>query len=239
MIKGWSLVEMLIGLFLGVLLLTILINHFLWVKKLYGEITLSLQQALELKIVENFIREKIKRAGFTPCLKLNGLIFSKERNNKLVSPPIKENYLSLVRMSEHFSQTVEITSHAITISPALTIRAKDFILIADCYHAEVRQVVFSKAALGNLRLELKDALHFSYTPPIYVGKWIKEEFFIKKNLRGVDTLYYRNGHAEELSSLINKFSINWLYYREFRLLQVMLTLADKKTLMIEMSPRSS
>ena len=70
-------------------------------------------------------------------------------------------------------------------------------IIADCQHAEVLDAY----QIGPHSIQFSQALHYTYHPPIYLGEWLKESFYIAVNHNGQNSLFYQqNQHVDELMS---------------------------------------
>ena len=72
-------------------------------------------------------------------------------------------------------------------------------------------------------ITLNDALLFTYQPPIFIGEWIEERFFIRKG-----RLLYRYRHTDELTPNINSMFIR----TKATLVEVTLGQKDRPTLQI-------
>lgn len=242
--EGLSLVEILISLFLASLLMAVVMQQYLASKRQYMHVQTLLEQAFELHLVTDLIRDSLRRGGFTPCMGINSLTTLDGRNGETQLRAIKvkegeEDDLYINRMSEHF-MTV-----ALQISPSkFLLRSKESlervqtVLVADCYHAEVQQVSRIQKTTAGVLLQLSKPLAFNYTAPIYVGEWIEEAFYIQKNRQGHAALFYQLKHAEELSSSINKMSIDLKSNQGKTLVQVKLGLEQAKPLLIETEVRA-
>ena len=213
-LQGISLIEVLISLFLASLLTTAVMHHYLVSKREYLHKQNVLEQVFELQLVNDLVRNSIRSAGFTPCMGINSLQTLDRRNGRsglsAIEKGIKKNgSLSINRMSEHFA-TVRgfINQTQLLLSPDVAFQKEDIIMIADCYHAEIHEVVNSQKTKAGLILTLMKPIVFQYVTPIYSGEWKEEVFFIKEDNQGYLALFYRNKKAEVLSSLINKMTVN-------------------------------
>ncbi|KTD25785.1 Tfp pilus assembly protein PilW [Legionella lansingensis] len=239
--NGLSLVEIMLSLFLGILLLTALAEHYLTAKSRYRHAYLLFEQGLELELVEDLIRNSARRAGFTPCLNLNLLNSCDYRRKKplrAIEIGVRPDALSIQRMSEYFSLISEVTPEMLIVPSGVHFTTGEWIVIADCYHAEVQQVSYVRRNAGKTVLGLSKSLGFEYTAPVYLGEWIKENFFIQKNHLGEKALYYQRDHAEELTPAVNKLSAQLQYNHGLSLLRVELGLKNKDNLIIETKIRS-
>ena len=190
-----------ISLFLANLIIMGLMQVYLTTKRQYLKTQTLLETHFDVQWVSDLVSDSVRRAGFTPCLGLDYLNVRDRRSSDSVvhAVSVANHSITIKRMSEWFSFAVieNPTTIALTQSPAFT--KKTPILIADCEHAEVH-TISNKTKSG---IHLNQPLLFHYTPPIYVGEWIEERWYIKKNAQGVDALFYKAKDAEELSPLIH------------------------------------
>ncbi|KTC81543.1 PilW family protein [Legionella brunensis] len=241
--NGLSLVEMMVTLFLGTLLLTALIEHYLSAKRQYDNTHALLEKTFELEWALDLIRNSVRSAGFTPCINLNRLeSIDGHHKRRLWAIEInagKPQALRINRMNEYFNSIIKFTADEFIISKENSYQANEAILIADCYHAEVQEISSARQSGNSIIIKLKKPLFFDYLKPAYVGKWTQEEFFIKENKRGERALYYRRNHAEELTSTVNGFSVQEQSSQGLTVLQILLQLTDHETARIETMVRAS
>ncbi|CEK10079.1 PilW family protein [Legionella hackeliae] len=237
---GLSLIEIMLTLFLSSLILAALTGHYLTVKQQYNRMNALLDYALELDWVEDLLRDSIRRAGFTPCVGLNWLESIDARTKKRLLPVTisKNQELSVNRMSEHFNSVFTLTSNVLTIGKSNAYTAGENILIADCYHAEVKEIATIQRTNGNQTITLKTPLNFDYIKPVYLGEWIGERFFIQNNRLGKKAMYYQRDHAEELTSAVNHLSSTLTLNHGTALLQMSLTLSNGETVDVETNVRA-
>ncbi len=208
---GLGLSELLISLFLASLLSTILIQSYLLNKRHYMTLRDSLAVNVDLLWVQDLLSDSIRRAGFTPCLSIDQLqaVDRRIHQQSLSSLTIEEKaqVVQIKRMSEQFSELLSFNKQEILISPERSLRVKQAIVIADCERAEVHQIVqINRTAQGSL-LTLDSPIFFSYPSLSYVGHWLEERWFIKKNQEGLNALYYQQVHSEELTPVIHSMKI--------------------------------
>jgi hypothetical protein len=240
--KGLSLIEVMLNLFLGILLITALINHYLTAKSQYEHVNTLRVQAMELNTVENLLRESIRSAGFSPCLGFNRLNSMENLSKKLTGVEVnlgKHQALRVSRMSEIYEVVAEIAREEVLINGSRDYKKGDFIVIADCYHAEIRQIAFVSHRHARALIGLKKPLEFDYIAPVYLGEWVREEFYVKKNTDGENALFYDRGHPEELTHAVRKFSAQILINQEQSLVQVQLGLLHNQYMTLETKVRSA
>lgn len=209
---GLSLSELLISLFLASLLSTILMQAYLLNKRHYFTLQQALAENFDLLWVEDLLKDSIRRAGFTPCVGVEQLqsidrrTIKKKFSGKNIE--IKNQELQINRMDEHFGRLVSVLSkQEIVVSAELSLRVGQSLLMADCQHAEVHQIIQKKKLPQGFLLTLDTPVFFTYPSLSYVGQWLEERWFIKKNQEGIDALYYQQAHSEELTPLIHSMII--------------------------------
>lgn len=238
--NGLSLIEMMLSLFLASVLLEALMGHYLIVKQQYYRAQDLLEQALELDWVDDLIRESVQRAGFTPCMGLSWLKTIDSRNGKKLKAMEVRHPQSLLtyRMNELFNSVLRYDKKSVTIDGNYSYKRKQAVLIADCFHAEVKEITAIQHNKDGQTIGLKTPLLFKYIEPIYFGEWVEEHFFIHKNNSGKNALYYQREHAEELTPAINNLSAT-IHSRQKMMTQILLTLTSGETVEIEAAARTS
>lgn len=241
--KGVGLVEIMISGLLASLLIAVLVQQYLSAKQQYSHLQNLLEQDLELQMINDLLRNSVRRAGFTPCAGLSSLKSFDQRNGRtglaaIKSKASKVNSLELNRMSEYFTHAKFIGQNQLWLSPDLQFEAQQALLIADCYHAEVQQVLSVKKTSKGTILTLSHNRVFDYVEPIYLGEWIEESFFIQKNQQGVSTLFYHQKQNEELSKQIKGMSVELKNYRAKTFVKLIWRLEKEKTVTLETEVRA-
>ena len=160
--RGFGLTEAMITVLLASLIIIILLQHYLNCKKFYLGAQISLEREFELQLVSDLIRDSVRRAGFTPCVNVNHLQSIDRRNNRthLVAferDAGKNHALQLNRMSEYFNPVLQIITPSRLLVPAgQAYTTKHPVLLADCYHAEVQQILSLRPTLQGSRYLVKD-----------------------------------------------------------------------------------
>lgn len=226
---GYSLIEMMVSLFLASLIMTALMQSYSACKKEYLRIDQMLDRRMVLMDLANQIRDAIQKQGFTPCLSLNHIEVTDQRYHS--KSPETHQGLRLQRMSEQFSRVEKkLSPYELIIEPGHeSYRAGDAILIADCMHAEIHSV--SKSA--DHHLHLKEPLAFAFRGSIYLGAWIDEFYYVRKNKAGKPVLIYQLKHSEELTPYVQSIKVK----ESQRFYQVDLGLDDGSHFEIEASSR--
>lgn len=242
---GVGLAELLIALLLASFTTITLMRHYLNTKQQYHHTQTSLEQSIELQLVTDMIRDSARRAGFTPCLGIEHLISLDRRGDQknLVAIQVgKEGASSLHinRMSEHFSTVSKIVgSVELLTTNNQTMHRNQAILVADCYHAEIHTISRLSRMGSGKKITLTHPLAFVYHPPIYVGAWLEETYFIQSKDQDTQTLYYhRNHHSEELTTVVHGLSSRVEKHRGRTLLHVTLHLDNAHPLEIETMART-
>lgn len=206
---GFSLVELLISLFLTGFVMNLLITYYIHNKKHYLETTKKLAQHFEMQWIDELLRNSIRRSGFTPCLSIEQLIVKDHRVNtrptlgffwsNLPNPALHIN-----RMNEQFTTLTQVINRQqLRVAEIEAINPKNLLIIADCEHAEIHRIREIKGRV----IHLTHPLAFDFAPHSFVGEWLEEKWLIKPNGQGQRSLYYGLGRTDELSSLVHAFQV--------------------------------
>lgn len=239
--SGISLAEVLVSLFLSSLIMTILVHSYLSSKRQYVEAEEILSTGFDLRWVSDLLSDSIRRAGFTPCLGLDQLNIKDRRPNGKVIHGLKiENYphqlIQINRINEHFDKVVNIQSPTqILVSHPALFHEKHPLLIADCEHAEVAQIFSREGAL----ITLNSPLQFSYTASAYIGEFLEERWFIKKNIKGEESLHYQLIQTEEITPLVHSLKIHKQKVHGRQFIKISMGLAEGKTYKLRVAVRGS
>ncbi|GGI80345.1 hypothetical protein [Legionella impletisoli] len=227
---GFSLTELLIGLFLSSVLILLLVNQFLSIKHHVRFINQAIEQDMELQLIKDLFRHSIHHAGFTPCLNLEQLVTADRTQNdqKLSALYIDANEprLQIQRMHESY-QVIESILSEQTILTLADFKAKQQVLIADCYHAEVHQIRRVESYGATKRMTFEKPLLFNFKEPIYIGGWINEAYFIHRN-HHTSSLLYKQNHSEELSSLVHSMTVSLADHPLGKVVRITLELSDEQ-----------
>lgn len=209
---GLSLSELLISLFLVSLLSSLLIQVYLLNKKHYFALHQALAEHFELHWAQDLLVESIRQAGFTPCLNIEHLqVIDRRISNKKFSGQsieVKAQEIQSNHMAEHFGVLRSVLNkQELIVSSGASLRVGQALLIADCQRAELHQIIHKKKLADGVLLTSAKPLLFSYSSLTYVGQWLEERWFIKKNPAGIAALYYHQAHSEELTPLIHSMGI--------------------------------
>ncbi|ASQ46562.1 PilW family protein [Legionella clemsonensis] len=237
--SGLSLIEMMLSLFLATVLIALLTGQYLIVKQHYYRLQDLLDYALELDWIEDLIRNSVHGAGFTPCVGLNWLkTLDGRTGKKLAVIEVKQSgSLATYRMSEQFDSVLRYDTNSVVITGNHLYKKNQTVLIADCFHAEVRTIATIQRRKSEKIITLKTPIIFDYVEPIYLGEWIEEHFFIQKNSAGKEALYYQRGRAEELTPIVKNLSAT-LHSGQKLIMQLLLTLTNGETVKIEAATRT-
>ena len=243
--NGISLIEVLVALFLISLISASLSRLYLSNKEQYMKAQELLEAGFDVQWISDLLADSVRRAGFTPCLGVDQLTVVDTRNKTQVVSGIKSSsmpkqLLQLNRMSELFAN-VDVTKNSskIFIPGSLTLKVQRPIIIADCYHAEIHQILNIDKTPQGFVLTLASPLVFSYPSISYLGEWLEEQWFIKSNPEGIASLYYRLHQSEELSPLIHSLELKKQVLHKKQLLELSLGLDGKKIHRIQVMVRGS
>ncbi|QLZ69538.1 hypothetical protein FOLKNPGA_02332 [Legionella sp. PC1000] len=243
--RGISLTEVLISLFLASAIMTPLIQLYLGSKRQYLETEKILETGFDLQWVSDLLSDSIRRAGFTPCLGIDHLQVIDRRNHQnrihaLQAGNQPNQFIQVNRMSEHFAKIIKIqgTTKILTQDPVI-LHKKRPILISDCEHAEIHELFDLEQQSKNSLVTLNKPLFFSYGPSAYIGEYLEEKWFIKKNINYVDTLHYQLVQTEELTPLIHFMHTRNRHIKEKQFLEIIMGLDENKMYELRVLVRGS
>lgn len=182
------------------MIMLFLMHNMLCVQQQIQATLVQIREAEEHAFVIAFIQSRAHLAGFTPCRALEQLVRSDTRDKPEVLSSVelpKSSHLKFKHMGGAFSrvysaQDKTLILDRIDLNPAYPI------IISDCRHAEVHDVVSIKAQKNKLYVVLKKPLQYEYVATFYAGEWVSEAFLIKKN-----ALFYQYHHLDEMTSSVH------------------------------------
>ncbi len=202
---GFSLVECCITLVLISALLSILMQQYLQIKQQYEHMNTLLDEAIETQLAIDFIRDRVRHAGFAPCRGLSHLTIMDARTGKsdMTAWDFLNNDLIIRRISESFSLAIAKPHTAqIKLDKPLILEEGQAVIVADCVHAEIHTIENIHVIAGQQYLTIRKPLFFEYAIPFYLGAWIEERFWIKTNVHHEKNLMYRKDHTDVLTPYI-------------------------------------
>lgn len=233
--SGFSLSELLISLFLASIILTTLIHMYLMTKGQYLEYQKVLEERFELQWVSDLLTDSIRRAGFTPCLGIEQLKTVDRRKIDETLWGIKSennsrSFIRINRMSDVFSERASFLSPTeLVVHSSVVFNERRPLVIADCNHAEVHQILKVEQREGGQHITLVKPRRFNYKQPLYAGEWLEEQWFIKTNSQHINSLHYQLAQSEELSPLIHSLWTTQKKIRGKKVLKVTMGLEHDKT----------
>ncbi|HHT0593873.1 TPA: PilW family protein [Legionella anisa] len=242
---GISLTEVLISLFLASVIITPLIQLYLGSKRQYLETEKVLETRFDIHWVGDLLSDSIRRAGFTPCLGIDRLQVIDRRNHQnrihaLQAGNQPNQFIQVTRMSEHFAKIIKIQGRTkLVIEEPVILHKKRPILISDCEHAEVHELFDVEQQSKNSIVNLNKPLFFSYSRSIYIGEYLEEKWFIKRNTNYVDTLHYQLVQTEEITPLIHFMHTRIRHTKEKQFLEIIMGLDENKTYELRVLVRGS
>lgn len=231
--KGVGLPEIMIGLLLASLIMMGLMNLYSMTKRHYLQLQTTLDDATELQLATDLIRDSIRQAGFTPCLSINHLVAMDQRDGheNITGISSGSSQLRVNRMSSEFNLVENAPSSTqLLVTGITTLHVNQPIIIADCYHAEVQSI----AQINGQIIQLSKPLAFTYQPPVYIGEWIEEQFFV----RSKGGLFYHRNHTDELTPQVKTMSARLERKQSGTLVFVSLGLDDMHTVDLETKVRA-
>lgn len=240
--RGISLLEMMVALVSSSLIMLVLTNQYVGVKRHYAYFEKKLEQSLDRLLVSDLIRDSARKAGFTPCLGIDHLASIDTRNGhqglaaiEIQSAP-NPGFISN-HMHEKFGVLITQRSPSQLIVTKSTLHSeKKPVIIADCYHAEVHTVSVVKNRSQHQEVRLVKPLMFDYIPPIYIGEWLEERFYVRKEKT---TLFYQLGHTDAISNAVHGLTVSLKTINSKRLLQVMLALDKDQIIKLDALVRNA
>lgn len=242
---GFGLSEILISLFLVSIIMTTLIQFYLNNKRQYLAAEEILSEGFDVQWVSDLLSDSIRRAGFTPCLGVDQLYAVDRRNfGKAVLGLKVENqpqqFIQVNRMSENFTQLITIKNTTqIVVANSVLINEQRPLVIADCDHAEIHNILMVDKIGAHQLVTLTKPLMFSYETSAYVGEWLEEHWFIKSNSKGIKALYYQSDQAEELTPLIYSLQIKEKRIHKKKYLEISMGLEKDKVSDLVVAVRGS
>ena len=229
---GFGLLEILIGLMLSSLILIMLGRYAILIQNQATHINNLFAEDIELRRVTDMLRTSIWQAGFTPCLNVDRLISIDQRKSPTFVHAIDFiDGININRMNPRFSEIISWDDRqTITLDKHTKIMLDHAVIIADCEHAEVQSISSIYPGKNGTKLRLERASAFTYTPPVYVGEWIEERFFVQKKSGKVSALFYKWHHVDRLTDLVHALSAQAINLPLGRLIKVTLGLDQSKTL---------
>jgi hypothetical protein len=201
--SGLGLAELLIGLFLSSFTMMLMMNQYLNTKKQHQEMQKILEREMDLLVITDLMRDSFRKAGFTPCSILDNLMTRGDEENKqrLTGVNIRPTSIQLSRMSERFDTVTAVeTNFTVYATRDEIFQINQRVLIADCYHAEVKEIAQVRLFDNVQKISFVSPLTYSYQKPVYMGEWINETYYTHVSLSHDSSLFYKFRHAEELMS---------------------------------------
>lgn len=220
---GTGLVEVLISLFLSSLLLVILMNQYVHVKRHYIRLLAMIADDQDVQQAADILRNSIRQAGFTPCLR---------SDHYGIPALIAGESLQVNRMSPDYNDLVQVNDASrLEVSRHYLFHQGQSILIADCYHAEIHRVADVLYLPDRQIVALDNPLLFAYRQPAYVGAWLEERFMMGKK----GGLYYQSERKDQLASAVRSMHVK----HDGSLVSIVLGLTDEASVTIEARVRAT
>jgi type II secretory pathway pseudopilin PulG len=222
---GFGLVEMMLSLLLSGILIALITQHYLSLQQQSKQTNQTISIHYHQTQISELLRTSIQQAGFSPCLSIPWLAGEDEARHALPAPieinNDKNHALQISRMSEDFSIVKQLlTSQTLLVEPDVTFRNDEKILIADCFHAEVKTIQKAQHQRGVWHITLTTPLHAHYQSPIYLGEWLLERYYIAQNSHGETVLYYQTNRPEAISNNIQSMSVHLVKHNTITLVLI-------------------
>jgi hypothetical protein len=232
-------------LVLSIIMIGSLSQIYLVHKQLYRGITREIDTNFDLQWINDLLADGVRRAGFTPCLRVDHLDIVDTRSGshdiqsfKFESKP--KQMLQINRMHEEFAEVAVLNNeYQITTSSKIQVQERYPIVIADCEHAEIHRVLKIEQLTHGSLITLTKPLVFTYPARSYIGEWIEERWFVRSNSRRINALYYQLHQSEELSPLVHSLLTQKRRVKNHDLLDITLGLDEEKVHKITVGVRGS
>jgi hypothetical protein len=232
---GFSLTELLIGLFLASFIMNALVQFYIANKRQYLKAESALSTQFDLFLVSDLLSNSIRRAGFTPCVGVDHLrvIDRRDLEKQIFGIAVENQSKSRIlvnRMNESYVKVISIVGQSeLMISNEISLNEHLPIMIADCEHAEIHNISSSKKIGRQVLITLTKPLIYSYEDSAYVGEWLEEQWFIKRNSKGDNSLFYKLLQTEELSAVIHSMKVKMKEVNHKKALEIFMDLKEGAT----------
>ena len=233
--RGFTLLECLFGLALVVIILSLITQQYLNLKYCCAHMVQSMQHISRLQMVENLLRSSGHQAGFTPCLPLKYLHSfdpnSRQPLQAMVISPQSPQRVSFNHMSPTFvSLSPSASPNTFLFADDGISHSNPVLMIADCQHAEL----LSAYQLRGHSIQLSQILHFVYHPPLYLGEWVSESYWVAVNSHGQHALFYQqNQHVDEVVTDVQALNASLVITQVKQYLHLNLDLGQGDTLPLD------
>ena len=232
--QGIGLPELLVGFFLSTLLMTIMMQHVLHANQQSRMIFAVMEESFELQWLSDFIRSRVRSAGFTPCLRIDHLVGFDARVKPESLAAIEVNMapdtrLIIHRMSDQGMPILRQISPNELLIGTQAVRVGRPVLIADCYHAEVHDVARVMKHDEGYVVTLNEPLVFHYASLAYLGEWVSESFFIRALADGSRALFYQLYRVDQLTARVHDFSAELKGVHAYTQVHLAFSLNDHRT----------
>lgn len=207
---GHSLLECCIAMVLISAMMNILIKQYMQMKQQVYRMNHTLDEAMETHLAIGVMRDRIRRAGFTPCGSFSQLVTVDARRKRVSLLPISLifNGFMIQRMAPYFVE-IEAKPHASLLyaSQPITLSIGQSVMIADCMHAEVHQIIDIRRDTNRQLIQIEKPLIYDYSKPVYLASWIEEQFRVKSMSSHATYLFYQNNRTDILTNQIKGLNV--------------------------------
>lgn len=226
--NGFSLIEILLALFISSIILSMLIQFYVNNRNQYLKAQKQLSQQFEVQWVGELMANSIRRAGFTPCINVDRLegVDRRTLGNMVQAVVVNNQSIQINRMEDDFIPLKAMKGASVLLLTK-PLNTKFPIIIADCQHVEINEIETIERLAQGFVVTLSKPLWFTYDDTAYVGSWLEERWFIKKNAFGKPSLYYHLFQTEELSPYIHALKVHEGHLKNKRFFEVALSLENE------------
>lgn len=210
---AFSLVELMISLFLGALLCSIVLQQYSALSSQSKFLTQALHQTMEESLSIDLLRESTNSAGFTPFGPVHTLQEVSTGSNQVHEPiaalmPLKNGFVSR-RMSAEIVPLLQSNGVRISVAKMKRIRKNLTIMIVNWCCYQIANVMSVQIINDQMQLVLDSIVHDTFKKNSYVGLWIEEQFMVLQSTQQ-QGLYYTQRHLERLHSQWRAWDITQL-----------------------------
>ncbi len=182
-ISGFSLLEVLLALFISLSMITILTHHYLQRYHYFLRENTRTQNEVNALVVYQLWQDEIGRAGHIGCSRLSAVFkvkpyqqYSLTPENALVAVnnelQVRYQSLPVSKLKQWFnSRRFSMTKDVVT-------KKGEVMLISDCMHAEIFTVAAVEVSGAAQIVYSHDPLQYEYTEAAEIGRYIAHRYYL-------------------------------------------------------------
>ena len=218
--QGLSLIELSISLLLIACVLVLLMQWYAYNRQRHTLLMDQLSYLYDVNMTNTMILHAVRQAGYTPCAALSSLsIHDRELHAIEIVTQSGHSILRTMRMEKPIRMIQLPSMQMIHIKGRCPYHAAALLIIADCFHAELKTLLLQQSVANGCELVFNQALHWHYQAPAFIGIAMQESFDLHKNGKQQFLYYDVNHHSESLLGSIIQFSVHWLKHMPLPIIQ--------------------